>query len=128
MTNQPKPPGETPLELKRYIALRAHTVARWGRSMPHGAKRREDEMSEKPDAPMSDKERADRLEGMLDRCLDTIVDLKAENAALRDERIVLEKALRFATCRCEGAPYSDTSMHDDECPYTAILRKAAGGT
>jgi len=82
MTNQPKPPGETPLELKRYIALRAHTVARWGRSMPHGAKRREDEMSEKPDAPMSEEERADRLERMVDTLAGTVVDLKAENAAL----------------------------------------------
>ena len=49
-------------------------------------------MSEKPDAPMSEEERADRLERMVDTLAGTIVDLKAENAALRQplrERDVL---------------------------------------
>jgi len=39
-------------------------------------------MSEKPDAPMSEEERADRLERMVDTLAGTVVDLKAENAAL----------------------------------------------
>ena len=58
-------------------------------------------MSEKPDAPMSEEERADRLERMVDTLAGTIVDLKAENAALRDVRARASTAYNYWAGRDE---------------------------
>ena len=84
-------------------------------------------MSDKPlDAPMTEEERADRLERMVDTLAGTIVDLKAQLAGAKDlidraEGLVVDYLL-------DGEPDKQLIPFSPWMERLAQWRRTAGGT